>query len=563
MNGSNQVTRSRPSRSQNASKLLVVDRRLRVRLRGELGRRRVAALLEEERARSSCGVWSVTRSSARSRGSSRSRSSVARAVLGDEHEILEAHAAVARAVEARLDRDDVARLERRLSTPGPCPAARAPRARRRGRARGRSRPRAARPASSCAGSGSRRPRRSRTSPSKTVLPVDARRGSRETARSSASLQSRCHSRDLVGHLADDERPRHVGEARRTRCRAARCRSRSARPAAIGPEPMSWPIARLRPVRDDEVVGGRAVARRTPAAIAALTRSTVSGSPSSVEPPSPFGSARRSRSRAASIPASAARLRAADARELAPASSRGGGRRRTRASDGQLDARRRAAGRRARAGTLAGTTALVDAERAHRAQRDLVADLGVRHAAAPQLVEPELLERVQLEAARAPRAAGSPSSRSTMCRVAVLLDVEERVGDAERHLVPELGRAEVSAYMRTSGTARTLTPRCWLPRMDVSFRAWPTHGRALELVVRYDEELRRLLPDGRGDLRRPPAPRARHRRDGRRLRPARAADGPLRDLARVHVLPRRARPAPGLHARRTTARSRSPSARTGG
>src|SRR5690349_9274271 len=39
---------------------------------------------------------------------------VLRPVRRDEHEVLEADAAVARAVEARLDGDDVARAERRL-----------------------------------------------------------------------------------------------------------------------------------------------------------------------------------------------------------------------------------------------------------------------------------------------------------------------------------------------------------------------------------------------------------------------------------------------------------------
>ena len=49
-------------------------------------------------------------------------------------------------------------------------------------------------------------------------------------------------------------------------------------------------------------------------------------------------------------------------------------------------------------------------------------------------------------------------------------------------------------------------------------------RAQELVAEWDEELRRELPDGRRHLRRAPPPRPRHRRDGRRLRRARARHG---------------------------------------
>ncbi len=62
---------------------------------------------------------------------------------------------------------------------------------------------------------------------------------------------------------------------------------------------------------------------------------------------------------------------------------------------------------------------------------------------------------------------------------------------------------------------------------------------------------------RGGVRRPHAPRRRHRRHGRR--PRRAARDPegLRDHAVVHVLPRRARPPPGVLGReRSDARARS-------
>src|SRR5512133_3335514 len=48
-----------------------------------------------------------------------------------------------------------------------------------------------------------------------------------------------------------------------------------------------------------------------------------------------------------------------------------------------------------------------------------------------------------------------------------------------------GERNVSAYMSTSGTKRTLTR---IQRVEA-------HARALELVARWDEELRRVLPEG--------------------------------------------------------------------
>ena len=102
-NGSNHVTRSRASVLPELVAAPVVDLRLRVRLRGELLGRRIAPLLEEQR---------VDR--LRLAGSLRLEvvrvlRQVLRAVVGDEDEILEAAAAPAPAVEARLERHDVAR----------------------------------------------------------------------------------------------------------------------------------------------------------------------------------------------------------------------------------------------------------------------------------------------------------------------------------------------------------------------------------------------------------------------------------------------------------------------
>ena len=60
------------------------------------------------------------------------------AVLADDRHVLDAHAAEARQVDARLDRDAVARPRACPSTRSRAAAPRAPRGRRRGRARGRS-----------------------------------------------------------------------------------------------------------------------------------------------------------------------------------------------------------------------------------------------------------------------------------------------------------------------------------------------------------------------------------------------------------------------------------------
>ena len=72
------------------------------------------------------------------------------------------------------------------------------------------------------------------------------------------------------------------------------------------------------------------------------------------------------------------------------------------------------------------------------------------------------------------------------------------------------------------------------------------------------------PPGRArHLRRAHASRHRHRRDGRATtRSSIGSMDRLRHLARLHVLPRRARPAPGLPRRRTTGRSSSRPARSG-
>jgi hypothetical protein len=72
----------------------------------------------------------------------------------------------------------------------------------------------------------------------------------------------------------------------------------------------------------------------------------------------------------------------------------------------------------------------------------------------ELVRPDRLDQGDLERADddVPRA--------------VPLHVQERIGDAERNLVAELGRAHGVGVDEDVGHAGTLTP--W-----VSFQAWPT------------------------------------------------------------------------------------------
>ena len=141
-NGSNHVTRVAALRLPELLEVALVDVGLGVRLRARTrGRARTAAprgSIVSIAVLRRHGLFEVVR--------------VVRehlvAVLGDEDEVLEAQPAVARAVQARLDRDDVAGNQV-VADAAQARQPRAPRARRRGRGRGRSRPRAPRPAPCC------------------------------------------------------------------------------------------------------------------------------------------------------------------------------------------------------------------------------------------------------------------------------------------------------------------------------------------------------------------------------------------------------------------------------
>ena len=160
--------------------------------------------------------------------------------LGHEHEVLEAAAAVARAVQARLDREHVAGDELVVAASCRASAARAPRARRRGRASGRSRPRATRPRPSCAASDSPRPRRCR------------RRRRRPTCRSRRGGSRRARARASRARGGATRRPRPAtSPTTKVRVMSAQHADASSlgqmsitigSPARSAPEPRLWPIA---------------------------------------------------------------------------------------------------------------------------------------------------------------------------------------------------------------------------------------------------------------------------------------------------------------------------------
>ena len=84
--------------------------------------------------------------------------------------------------------------------------------------------------------------------------------------------------------------------------------------------------------------------------------------------------------------------------------------------------------------------LLDPEAAHRANGDLVVDLPPRHPAPPQLVEPELFQRMQLEVPQPVQQRGLHRADHDVAGP-VRLDVQERVADGPRHLVAQLRRAD--------------------------------------------------------------------------------------------------------------------------
>ena len=257
-----------------------------------------------------------------------------------------------------------------------------------------------------------------------------------TERSSASLQSLCHSSSSSEGVPTTKT--RVMSAKQPESRSRGKRSRQiGSSGAIGPEPMSWPTAVCEPC---ETMNSSA---KAPLAVnacstASLIRSQVSCSPSSSRLPF-WRTAARSSSRAASIAASAACW----ARRI-PAISASFFTRRRRAncsrSARDLDAVRAQVvcdlqrERRRHDGAL-------DPEAPRRAQDHLELDLLAREALRVELVDPELLVGQSVQPRRDLRQAVELERAQDDALLAALLRVEKRVRDRERHLVAHLGRAD--------------------------------------------------------------------------------------------------------------------------
>ena len=172
-------------------------------------------------------------------------------------------------------------------------------------------------------------------------------------------------------------------------------------------------------------------------MSAFTRSTVSCSPSSSSS-SPRISARRSRSRHASIAASAARC----ARRIPASCASVFARRRSSKSSWSTSsstpsARRRSA---SQTGKFSGTLARFKPEAADGPQRELRAELAAVDPRRDQLVVAELLGHVDVEQPELAEPRGLHRADEDV-PAAVLLGVEERVRHAERHRVAHVGGAE--------------------------------------------------------------------------------------------------------------------------
>ena len=143
--------------------------------------------------------------------------------------------------------------------------------------------RAPRRPSSCAGSDSPRPRRRRRRLEDRAA-LDAGADQRGRRSSSAVLGERVPLAHLIRHRPGDDRAGHVGEAGGGIVAGPEVEDDGVA-ELIGPWPISWPAAPWAP-GDDEVLGRQPCSANT-RRIAALSRSTVSGSPSSHSTPSPF------------------------------------------------------------------------------------------------------------------------------------------------------------------------------------------------------------------------------------------------------------------------------------
>ena len=251
---------------------------------------------------------------------------------------------------------------------------------------------------SSAASASRQPRRCRRSPSKIAPAADPRPDLARSRGRAPPCRGGATRRPPSGDLADDERAGHVGEAGATRCRAARGRSRSSRRRGSGRRPCG---GRSPPAAPCETMKSSAVEPCAMNAVRDRRLHPLDRQRLAVDDERRRRSARRGAAGRAPRPCPP-RPRAARAgcrRARRSRLRRGGGRRRHSRSgvSSTPSARSRSASQQRE--RRRGRRALEMPSAVHGAQRDLLAES--RRASRPcgdQLVDAELLERMQLEAA---------------------------------------------------------------------------------------------------------------------------------------------------------------------
>ena len=307
-------------------------------------------------------------------------------------------------------------------------------------------------------------------------------------------------------------------SRPTRCRAARGRSRSARRRGSARSPCRGRSRDCGAVRDDELVGACAVLDERLARSRPSRRSEVSGSPST-----PSAGPVRPRRAGAGRARRPFRPRRRAGRGGSPrARPRSSTRRRSSknvAVARQLDAARaQAVGEHQR--EEAGTTALVTPSSRTRAHGDLVDDLA--RGRCPRAISSSSPNSSSGCSSKPPSSRARISSEpTTTCRTPF---ARRRGTGRGRRSAPRAGARASGPCRRRSGrlacgvTARSSDALDAAARIDSSVD--DAIAARSSSSTQYDDELRRELPRRRGDLRRPPAPRARHRRDGRRPRRAR-------------------------------------------
>src|ERR687896_221223 len=132
---------------------------------------------------------------------------------------------------------------------------------------------------------------------------------------------------------------------------------------------------------------------------------------------------------------------------------------------------------------------LDAQAPARAHRDLARGLVSGNAVREQLVVPELLERMGLHADAKGLDAVDLEGDDDRVPLVPVLDVQKRVRDGERNLVPQLGRAH---RIRVDENVRHCEPILSSEHIDSG--RMDTLERERQLIAMYDEELARELPE---------------------------------------------------------------------